>query len=102
MRTNEEFMDERCKKIEFIVDHIGSIDKNKLKYVLDNDVTLSALTNLYALALEGNILHPENTIQNVVTSDMIVELREQISQVQTDLIVNVEYLEKKIDQLKKK
>ena len=102
MRTDEEFQTERIEKINYIVDHIGSIDKNKLKYVLDNDVTLSALTNLYARALEGNILHPENTIQNVVTSDMIVELREQISQVQTDLIVNVEYLEKKIDQLKKK
>jgi len=99
---NEEFMDERCKKIEFIVDHIGSIDKNKLKYALDNDVTLQTITVLYTLALESVFISPEDTFQNVVTADTITELREQINQVQTDLIVNVEYLEKKIDQLKKK
>lgn len=61
---------------------------------------MSTLSEIYSLALEGKLLHSEDTLQNVVTNKTIEELRDQIRQVQTDLIESVNALEKKINDLK--
>ena len=102
MRTDKEFELEKSKLVDFIVENLGYIPKQKLKDIFERELLLSSLTSIYALTLESKVLNPENSIQNVVTADTITELREQINQVQTDLIGSVESLEKKIDQLKKK
>ena len=102
MRTDKEFELEKSKLVDFIVENLGYIPKQKLKDIFERELLLSSLTSIYALTLESKVLNPENSIQNVITTDTITELREQINQVQTDLINNVESLEKKINELKKK
>jgi len=102
MRTDKEFELEKSKLVDFIVENLGYIPKQKLKDIFERELLLSSLTSIYALTLESKVLNPENSIQNVVTTDTITELREQINQVQTDLIMSIESLEKKINELKKK
>ena len=101
MNTNEEYITDRLTTVNFIVNNLGLVDKEKLKRVINNNMTMDTINELYILALESKLIAPENTIQNVVTSETINELREQIAQIQTDLIENISALDKKIEKINK-
>jgi len=64
MNTNEEYITDRLTTVNFIVNNLGLVDKEKLKRVINNNMTMDTINELYILALESKLSQCLNTVDS--------------------------------------